>query len=597
MRFADAADVGALPPRRRAAAGRRSLTRGIGAGELLPGRRARGGRGQRARCRCRSGSPGDGCRRASTSGSRVDVYVSDDAKARRPAVLLLGDVVVTARAPGRGLPRLPAATGSWCWACPRREDDGAHPASSPRSARRHPDRRRTRAERWPRDLRARGGLRRRLGVRGPRGCSASGPVWSCSSGASTSTTCWPRDRRAGPRGRGRPRRAGPRRGGGRAPASAPGAAGRGGRRGIAERDRAGCARTGSASRRWWPTASSTRSATRSPATRRRTWCAGAARADPARRRAGPSRAGPGRRRLGTAGRAGSDHGGRRPGGRAGRRAGRDRAGRRRSLRRRGRPAASGSWTRSRGCCPRPGSPRPGLWSSGSPAVPRALGAAAERGDRACLVPSGGSRCGPEPSSTWSRRSASTRTSSSTPGSAWRRTRPPTSAPGRRATRMTLGALAVADEIVVVGTADPVGLSRLARGLVELREVVGGAPVRVVVNRHRSSLGWSERDIAGMVEGFARISGLHLLPDDRASVDRALVAGRTLVECGRLRAPARAGGRGGRRRTRRRPLRRPPKRAAARTLGASWVSLRSRCVGRQSGHPGRHAPRERCRRRQ
>ncbi len=97
--------------------------------------------------------------------------------------------------------------------------------------------------------------------------------------------------------------------------------------------------------------------------------------------------------------------------------------------------------------------------------------------------------------------------------------------------MTLGALAVADEIVVVGTSDPVGLSRLARGLVELREVVDGAPVRVVVNRHRSSLGWSERDIAGMVEGFARISSLHLLPDDRASVDRALVAGRTLVESG------------------------------------------------------------------
>ncbi len=97
--------------------------------------------------------------------------------------------------------------------------------------------------------------------------------------------------------------------------------------------------------------------------------------------------------------------------------------------------------------------------------------------------------------------------------------------------MTLGALAVADEVVVVGTSDPVGLSRLARGLVELREVVDGAPVRVVVNRHRSSSGWSERDVAGMVEGFARVSGLHFLPDDRASVDRALVAGRTLVEAG------------------------------------------------------------------
>lgn len=98
-------------------------------------------------------------------------------------------------------------------------------------------------------------------------------------------------------------------------------------------------------------------------------------------------------------------------------------------------------------------------------------------------------------------------------------------------QLTLGALGCADEVVVVGTADPVGLSRLARALVELRDLTGGAPVRVVVNRMRSTLGWSEKDIAGMVGGFGRLSGLHFLPDDRAFVDRALVAGRTLVETG------------------------------------------------------------------
>lgn len=102
-----------------------------------------------------------------------------------------------------------------------------------------------------------------------------------------------------------------------------------------------------------------------------------------------------------------------------------------------------------------------------------------------------------------------------------------SRPGRNA--MTLAAIGVADEIVVVGGADPVGLSRLARGLVELRDVTGGVPVRVVVNRMRSSLGWAERDIAGMVEGFARISGLHFLPEDRATVDRAVVAGHSIIE--------------------------------------------------------------------
>ena len=104
-----------------------------------------------------------------------------------------------------------------------------------------------------------------------------------------------------------------------------------------------------------------------------------------------------------------------------------------------------------------------------------------------------------------------------------------SRPGRN--RMTLGALEVADDVVVVGNADPVGLSRLARALVELRDLTGGAPVRVVVNRMRATLGWSEKDIGGMVAGFTRLAGLHFLPDDRATVDRALVAGRTLAESG------------------------------------------------------------------
>ena len=99
-------------------------------------------------------------------------------------------------------------------------------------------------------------------------------------------------------------------------------------------------------------------------------------------------------------------------------------------------------------------------------------------------------------------------------------------PGRNT--MTLGALTVADEVLVVGSADPVGLSRLARGLVELREVLAGAPVRVVVNRNRPTLGWSERDVAGMVEGFAHLLGLHFLPEDRTAVDRALVEGQSIV---------------------------------------------------------------------
>jgi MinD-like ATPase involved in chromosome partitioning or flagellar assembly len=98
-------------------------------------------------------------------------------------------------------------------------------------------------------------------------------------------------------------------------------------------------------------------------------------------------------------------------------------------------------------------------------------------------------------------------------------------------RMTLDALGAADEVVVVGSAEPSGLARLARGLVELREVTGGTPVRVVVNRMRPTLGWSSRDIVAMVEGYVRPLGVHFLPEDRATVDRALVGGKALGELG------------------------------------------------------------------
>lgn len=101
-------------------------------------------------------------------------------------------------------------------------------------------------------------------------------------------------------------------------------------------------------------------------------------------------------------------------------------------------------------------------------------------------------------------------------------------PGR--TAMTLAAVAEADLLVAVGSADPVGLSRLARGLAELRERASGQPVHVVVNRWRSRLGWSESDVAGLLRGFD-VAGLHLLPDDPQAADRALLTGRTLAEVG------------------------------------------------------------------
>lgn len=102
-------------------------------------------------------------------------------------------------------------------------------------------------------------------------------------------------------------------------------------------------------------------------------------------------------------------------------------------------------------------------------------------------------------------------------------------PSRNA--MTLASLEHADEVILVGSADPVGLARLARALVEVTAVVPGCTLRVVVNRSRPSLGWGEREVRAMVEGFLTPASVHFIADDRVAADRATVTGKSLVELG------------------------------------------------------------------
>ena len=103
--------------------------------------------------------------------------------------------------------------------------------------------------------------------------------------------------------------------------------------------------------------------------------------------------------------------------------------------------------------------------------------------------------------------------------------------GTRAGRneMTLAGLRIADELLVVASADPVGLSRLARALVDLQDIATKGRIRVVINRMRASLGWSETEIAGMVQEFARVTSISFLPEDRGCVDQAMLTGSTLSD--------------------------------------------------------------------
>jgi cellulose biosynthesis protein BcsQ len=102
-------------------------------------------------------------------------------------------------------------------------------------------------------------------------------------------------------------------------------------------------------------------------------------------------------------------------------------------------------------------------------------------------------------------------------------------PGRNA--LTQAAIAGAGQLVVVGTPDPVGLARLARGLDDLRELTSGQPVHVVLNRWRSRLGIEEAEARRLLEGFGDVSAFHVVPDDALAADRALVTGRTYLEAG------------------------------------------------------------------
>jgi Flp pilus assembly CpaE family ATPase len=97
---------------------------------------------------------------------------------------------------------------------------------------------------------------------------------------------------------------------------------------------------------------------------------------------------------------------------------------------------------------------------------------------------------------------------------------------------TLAVLDEADLIVAVGSADPIGMQRLVRGLADLRDTEVGAPLWVVLNRIREGAvpGDPAAEVTSALERFAGVSPAALLPDDRRSLDAALATGRMLSEC-------------------------------------------------------------------
>lgn len=104
---------------------------------------------------------------------------------------------------------------------------------------------------------------------------------------------------------------------------------------------------------------------------------------------------------------------------------------------------------------------------------------------------------------------------------------PPSRPSRHG--MTRQALEVADDVVVVGLADPVGLTRLVQALADLSDLAPTARRHVVLNRMRPTLGWSAAQVREMLAPFVGSTLVHALPEDRTAADRALSSGRSVVE--------------------------------------------------------------------
>lgn len=98
---------------------------------------------------------------------------------------------------------------------------------------------------------------------------------------------------------------------------------------------------------------------------------------------------------------------------------------------------------------------------------------------------------------------------------------PGSGPSRD--QVTRRLLDVADEVLAVGRVDPVGLARFVRAVADAGP--WARPPRLVLNGFRSSLGWSEREVAATVRDLTGHSPWAFLPHDATGHDLALMSGR------------------------------------------------------------------------
>ena len=102
--------------------------------------------------------------------------------------------------------------------------------------------------------------------------------------------------------------------------------------------------------------------------------------------------------------------------------------------------------------------------------------------------------------------------------------------GPRRNAATLGALRSADLVVAVVAADPIGMARFVRAHAELRAIVPGTTVRVLINKTRSAaLGVDPRgQVRRTLERYTGVEGAWFAPSDPRAADAALLSAQPVL---------------------------------------------------------------------
>jgi Flp pilus assembly CpaE family ATPase len=98
--------------------------------------------------------------------------------------------------------------------------------------------------------------------------------------------------------------------------------------------------------------------------------------------------------------------------------------------------------------------------------------------------------------------------------------------------LTVATLGAADQVLMIASADPVGMQRAIRIGLSVPDELPGVSPEIVINRLRKASlpnGSSRDHVTGLVKRHLGRAPIAVIPSDRPACDKGLAAGRTLRE--------------------------------------------------------------------